>query len=227
MGKIVLFHGSPQVVPAPSLEKGKATNDYGRGFYCTKSAEMAKEWACKSGTNGFINEYEWDDDDLKILNLLEKPYTAMHWIAILLKNRTFSLQHPIARTARDYIIANFGIERGDCDAIIGYRADDSYFSFAQSFVENSLPFGALKRALLLGELGEQTALVSEKAFDRLRFIQSELVDKTLYYPKFKSRDENARAKYINEIKNAPFVPDDVFVMDILRQEMKSDDPRLQ
>ena len=40
--------------------------------------------------------------------------------------------------ARNYIIDNFGIDLKDYDVVIGYRADDSYFAFAESFVQNVL-----------------------------------------------------------------------------------------
>lgn len=40
--------------------------------------------------------------------------------------------------ARNYIIDNFGIDLKDYDVVIGYRADDSYFSFAESFIQNVL-----------------------------------------------------------------------------------------
>ncbi|MEG0338397.1 MAG: DUF3990 domain-containing protein, partial [Oscillospiraceae bacterium] len=50
---LTLFHGSPQIIKAPELAKGKPSNDYGRGFYCTESIELAKEWACSTETDGF------------------------------------------------------------------------------------------------------------------------------------------------------------------------------
>ena len=45
---LTLFHGSPQIIEAPALAKGKPNNDYGKGFYCTESIELAKEWACST-----------------------------------------------------------------------------------------------------------------------------------------------------------------------------------
>ena len=39
--------------------------------------------------------------------------------------------------------------------IIGYRADDSYFSFANAFLNNTLSLEQLKEAMYLGKLGEQ------------------------------------------------------------------------
>ena len=48
-----------------------------------------------------------------------------------------------------------------------------------------------------------------------------------YVAKFLDRDSKARNTYRNEIKKSKSYRDDIFVMDILREEMKNDDPRIQ
>ena len=45
--RIVLYHGSEQIIEEPTFGKGKQNNDFGLGFYCTESEELAKEWASK------------------------------------------------------------------------------------------------------------------------------------------------------------------------------------
>ena len=227
MGKIELLHGSDHVIEKPDLYLGKINNDYGRGFYCTQELSMAMEWACKQNTDGFVNKYSLEMDSLNVLNLLDGNYNILHWMALLLKNRTFRLSNEIAIDAKDYIIENFSIDLSNYDVVIGYRADDSYFSFAESFVQNGLPLRTLNQALRLGKLGEQTVLISEKAFDNLSFVDITLADKTIYYPKFISRDSDARETYRNEIRNGRSYKDDIFVLDILREEMKNDDSRIQ
>ena len=47
-----------------------------------------------------------------------------------------ALDSEIAIDAKDYIIEHFSIDTSEYDVIIGYRADDSYFRYAESFVEN-------------------------------------------------------------------------------------------
>lgn len=227
MDKIILLHGSNQVVETPELSQGNIHNDYGRGFYCTRLEEMAKEWACKNQKDGFVNRYELDLESLRILELSDGSHTVLNWIAILLKNRTFRLRSQIAIDARDYLIEHFAIDTSLYDVIVGYRADDSYFQYAESFVENTLPLRSLNKALTLGKLGLQTVLVSEKAFEQLEFIDAEPVDRTIYYPKFYERDAKARQSYTDEIAKSRSLLDDIFVLDILREEMKNDDPRIQ
>ncbi len=227
MPVIELLHGTDHIIKMPSLSLGKLHNDYGQGFYCTQTLEMAKEWTCKENKNGFVNLYRFNTDGLNVLNLLDGKHSVLNWIALLLKNRIFSLQDEIAIDARDYIIEKYSVDLTNYDVVIGYHADDSYFSYAQSFVSNALPLRSLSKALKLGQLGVQTVLVSARAFQQIEFISAEPVNKEIYYPKFLSRDIDARMTYQKEIKKSRSYRDDIFVMDILREEMKNDDPRIQ
>ena len=227
MNTLTLLHGSEQVVEVPDLALGKEYNDYGKGFYCTQVEEMAREWACKNGKDGFVNRYTIDCEGLKTLHLSDGSHTVLNWIAILLKYRTFSLSSPIAIDAREYLIEHYAVDTSDYDLVIGYRADDSYFRYAESFVENTLPLRSLNQALQLGKLGLQTALVSPKAFERIRFVDAAPVDSNIYYPKFVARDTKARQSYKEEIARSRSYRDDLFVLDLIREEMKNDDPRIQ
>lgn len=227
MSNLTLFHGSDHIIEKPDFHLGKTNNDYGRGFYCTEELEMAKEWACKQNNDGFANKYILKSDSLNILNLLDGSYNILHWLALLLKNRTFRLSSEIAEDARQYIIRNFSIDLDEYDIVIGYRADDSYFSFAESFIQNGIPLRSLNQALRLGKLGAQTALISENSFANLHFIGAESVEKSLYYSKFIERDSLARKTYREEIRNSITYQDDIFVLDILREEMTKEDVRIQ
>ena len=227
MSNLTLFHGSDHIIEKPNFHLGKTNNDYGRGFYCTEELEMAKEWACKQNNDGFANKYILKSDSLNILNLLDGSYNILHWLALLLKNRTFRLSSEIAEDARQYIIRNFSIDLDEYDIVIGYRADDSYFSFAESFIQNGIPLRSLNQALRLGKLGAQTVLISENSFANLHFIGAESVEKSLYYSKFIERDSLARKTYREEIRNSITYQDDIFVLDILREEMTKEDVRIQ
>ena len=56
MEKLIIYHGSPKIISKPLMGSGNPNNDYGLGFYCTESIELAKEWACSVETNGFANK---------------------------------------------------------------------------------------------------------------------------------------------------------------------------
>ena len=225
MKVITLFHGSTKIVEKPILGVGNPKNDYGLGFYCTENLELAKEWASTERNDGFANSYEMDIEGLDILRLNRKPYHILNWLAILLENRTFVLSQGLPTEAKAYLLENFLPDYEQYDLIIGYRADDSYFSFANAFLNNTISLEQLRKAMYLGKLGEQVVLKSEKAFSKIIFIESIPVDSNLYYPKRQARDRQAREDYQKE-KNATSSVDAVYMIDILREKWTNDDSRL-
>ncbi|WP_039924775.1 DUF3990 domain-containing protein, partial [Treponema sp. JC4] len=136
MGLVTLYHGSQKIVGKPLFGAGKAYNDYGQGFYCTQNLELAKEWACPSFDDGFANCYEIESDGLKILDLQDSQFCTLHWLAILANNRKFDLDLPIMRQGLYHLTNNFLPDLSGFDIVKGYRADDSYFSFAKAFLSN-------------------------------------------------------------------------------------------
>lgn len=223
-----LYHGSSAVIEHPCLDKGKPYNDYGRGFYCTENIEMASEWAAKGKEPpAFANCYELNLKGLNILDLSKSPYNVLNWIAVLLKNRQFELDLEVAKVVRQYLFDNFMPPIGEADVVIGYRADDSYFNYANAFVNNGLSVAKLNEALSLGKLGLQVALISERAFDNLRFIGANEVLWDEYHAAYTKRDRTARREW-TELKGVAKVSkDDLFAMDIVRMELKHGDARLR
>lgn len=70
MGKLItLYHGSGKIVEQPIWGEGKKNNDFGLGFYCTASEDLAKEWAVSSLRDGFSNRYILNTEYLNVLNL--------------------------------------------------------------------------------------------------------------------------------------------------------------
>ena len=225
MSKLILYHGSPNIIEHPAFGKGKAYNDYGNGFYCTEHIELAKEWACSENVDGYADKYEMDSSDLTVLNLSSSEFTILNWLAILMLHRRARLSTPLARRGKDYLIRNFLPDFEHYDVIVGYRADDSYFSFARSFVNNEISLKQLGYAMKPGKLGEQFVLKSQKAFNTIRFIDYEVADNTIYYAKRKVRDDEARTAYNKELENEDL--DGIFMRDIIREEIKPNDPRLR
>lgn len=223
---MILYHGSERIIEIPTYGMGKKNNDYGRGFYCTESEELAKEWACAHNKNGFANKYELDMEGLNVLYLNSDEYIILNWLAVLTKNRTYWENGTVSEMAKKYIAENFMIDTSEYDIIIGYRADDSYFSFAQDFASGAISYRQLSEAMRLGKLGEQIVLVSEKAFEHIRFISFSEADASIYYTKKKARDTAARKEY-RKAKSDILSPDELFIVDIIREGMKSDDERLR
>lgn len=220
--KEMLYHGSNNIIMAPSINGGKANNDYGKGFYCTKEIELAKEWACKSSADGFVNKYNLDMSDLNILNLNSPDYNILNWLAILTKFRGYWQMKSIAEQAKDFLQENYLIDIAPYDVIIGNRADDSYFAFAQDFIMGTISLQKLARAMTLGKLGEQIVLKSEKAYSNLEYVGYDIALAEEYYLKKATRDLEARRAYSDE-KNASDYKDDIFIIDIIRGRVKNED----
>lgn len=217
---MILYHGSTNIIEKPLFGKGNPHNDYGLGFYCTENLELAREWACSNlEFNGFVNKYEINLKDFKILNLEDNNYSILNWLAILLKNRLFETNSQIGLEAKKYLIDNFYIDVDKYDIIIGYRADDSYFSFAKDFINNTIFLEQLSKAMHLGNLGTQIVLKSKCAIENIKFKDFEMVDASIYYLKRSERDSKARMDYFNS--RTEIITDAIYVLDIIRKGLKN------
>ena len=220
---IILYHGSKQIVETPAFGLGRKNNDFGPGFYCTESSDLAKEWAVSSLSDGFANRYTLDTEYLNILNLNSPDYTILNWMAVLVEHRLFSIRTPGARRAKQYLIEHFGVNVNAYDLITGYRADDSYFDYAEAFLNNAITVEQLSRAMRLGKLGEQIVIKSKLAFSRIRYEGFEAAERDLYYVLRKARDDEANQTYLDILEEES---DSLYIQDIIRGGISNDDPRI-
>ena len=220
---ITIYHGSKQIVEVPAFGMGKKNNDFGRGFYCTKSNDLAKEWAVSSLNDGFSNRYTLDLEYLNILNLNSPDYTILNWIAVLVEHRLFSIKTPVARRAKQYLIEHFGINVNAYDLITGYRADDSCFDFAEAFLNNAITVEQLSSAMRLGKLGEQIVIKSQFAFSKIKYEGFEIARKDHFYVLRKARNDEANQTYLDILEEEG---DGLYIQDILRGGISNDDPRI-
>ncbi|MBO5246927.1 MAG: DUF3990 domain-containing protein [Eubacterium sp.] len=220
---ITIYHGSEKNVEQPIFGEGKKNNDFGLGFYCTASEALAKEWAVSSLRDGFSNCYTLDTEYLNILKLNSSDYTILNWIAVLVEHRLFSIKTPVARRAKQYLIDNFSVNVNAYDLIIGYRADDSYFDYAESFLNNAISVEQLAHAMRLGKLGEQIVVKSKFAFSMLKYQGFDVAEKDQYYVLRKSRNDEANQLYLRMLEEES---DGLYIQDIMRGGIKNDDPRI-
>jgi len=223
---VTVYHGSQHIISEPALGKGNPRNDYGLGFYCTYSIELAKEWACTEEGSGYANQYILDLTSLTVMNLSGPDYNILNWLAVLLDNRIFRISNDVAAAGKDYLLERFLPRTSSFDIITGYRADDSYFSFANAFLNNTLSLAQLEKSMYLGKLGEQIVLKSGKAFGQIIYSGYHPADGNIYYPMKVSRDLQARADFRKELSIAR-VEDSIYLMDILRGRWGNDDVRIR
>ena len=220
---ITVYHGSKQIVEVPTFGLGRKNNDFGLGFYCTESIDLAKECAVSSLSDGFANRYTLDAEYLNILNLNSPDYTILNWMAVLVAHRLFSIKTPVARRAKQYLIEHFGMNVNAYGLIIGYRADDSYFDYAEAFLNNAITVEQLSRAMQLGKIGEQIVVKSKFSFSKIRYEGFEVAEKDMYYVFRKARDDEANQNYLNILEEET---DGLYIQDIIRGGVLNDDPRI-
>ena len=224
--KLTIYHGSSKIIERPDFGTGNPHNDYGLGFYCTESTELAKEWASSTETDGFANQYQLNLTGLSTLSLTSVDYHILNWLSVLLENRRFRIDGAIAQQAKAYISENFSVDYKQYDIIRGYRADDSYFSFANAFLNNTISVTQLEKAMVLGKLGEQIVLISQKAFASIEFVNAIPAPNEIYLPKKLARDTAARKDFQQE-KARGSILTEKYILDIMREGWKNDDERLQ
>ena len=193
MGKIILFHGTPNETVVPTYGYGDEKHDYGKGFYLTENEELAKEWAvCRpNDNNGWVHKFELDITELKILDFQEK--NVLSWLAELMRHRDAADSKRYRMLAKQFI-EKYGIDTSDYDVIKGWRANASYFYIAKEFVKDNIDMDILEELLSLGGLGIQYCIKSELAYSKLHEIKEELraVDYDEFNEKYNHRDAMAR-----------------------------------
>ena len=193
MGKMILYHGSPNEMIHPIYGLGEDKHDYGRGFYLTANIELAKEWAvCRPDqSNGWVHKYELVTDDLRILDF--QQLNVLSWLAELMKHREASDSKRYRMLAAKFI-EKYGIDTDGYDVIKGWRADASYFYIAKAFVRDEIDVDILEELLFLGDLGIQYCIKSEKGYANLHELESELLPASFadFNDKYNERDIAAR-----------------------------------
>ena len=195
MEKLILYHGTPDKVVTPTFGLGNDKHDYGMGFYLTESIELAKEWAvCRPDeTNGWVHKFEFDADDLKILDF--QQISVLSWLAELMKHRDASDTKRYRVLAKKFI-DKYGVDTAGYDVIKGWRANASYFYIAKEFVKDNIDIEILEDLLSLGGLGIQYCIKTEKAYAKLHEVEDGLlpVDYAEFNEKYNARDVSARQK---------------------------------
>ena len=220
-----LWHGSKEIVERPVYGVGKKYNDYGQGFYCTENPELAKEWACAERQGGYANHYLLDLRGLSVMNLSDPQYTTLNWMALLVDNRRFALSSAVGQRGAAYLREYFLPDLSAVDAVVGWRADDSYFSFARAFLNNTISLDQLSYAMRIGKLGEQFVLKSPGSFEQIQFLGYEPTDGTVYYARRQRRDLEARAEYRRRAAEDDL--NGLYMRDILREGIRNGDERIR
>lgn len=217
-----IYHGGEKIVRTPAFGTGRPYNDFGLGFYCTEYPQYAAEWAVGAGRNGFVSSYIINSDGLRIINLCSSQYNPLHWLGLLFNYREFDLSSDTAYRAREYINKYFFVDPQGCDCIIGYRADNRCFMFAQDFLDARLSYTSFRNALMGDDSNKQFVLKSNRAFDRISFAGYEPALRDVSYPVGRSRE----IRSVKKIKPSAG-SSDFFITDLIEEDVRPYDTRLR
>lgn len=119
---IKVYHGSLEQVATPEIRISDRTLDYGTGFYTTTSFEQAEAWVRRrmkehNAIKGFVNEYSFNENVAKDLNILSFDAPTEEWVDFVMENRTeknFTHAYDIVYgpVANDKVYAAFALYEG-------------------------------------------------------------------------------------------------------------------
>ncbi len=154
-----IYHGSIEEVRNPEIRPANRSLDYGLGLYTTTSFEQAKNLVIrrikdKKVTEGYVNVYELDDDQLNHLNSLIFEDPSPEWVNFVMKNRM----------NRDF--------SHDYDVVYGPVADDSVYTQFTLYEGGIISMPTLIQELKTYKLVDQYLFHTEKSLSAIRFIES-------------------------------------------------------
>ena len=189
------YHGSGADFVTPAFGLGDDRHDYGRGFYMTDDIDLAREWAvCGSQERtGWVHAYRIADPNLSVLDF--QKLGVMAWMAELMKHREAGKSKRFSMLSRRFV-DKYGVDSDGYDVIRGWRANASYFYIVTEFVHDEIDIDILEELLMLGGLGIQLCLKSERAFASVEKVAGypQPVDWREFNAKYDSRDREARRR---------------------------------
>lgn len=172
----LLFHGAKSTIEGkPNVNRGRANNDFGKGFYTGESYDQAVSFV-----SGFSDSSVYFID-FNFENLECKKYEVnQEWMMTIAYYRgtlDSYKEHPIIKDL---------IEKSrECDYIIAPIADNRMFRIINSFIDGEITDEQCKHCLAATNLGMQYIFVSDKAMSQAKIIER------CYIP------ENEREYYMN------------------------------
>lgn len=213
---MIVYHGSDQIVKQPLYGKGKEDNDYGAGFYLTEEKDKANAWAVVNGTDkAYCNMYELPIDELNVLYL--DQHGVLAWIAEVTAHRGVTDEDAVFLAQK--LVDMYKIDTTGYDAIVGYRADDSYIRVIESFLKGQVTADEVERFFRKGNLGEQVFIKSRKAFQSIQFVNAEPVLKKMQYQDYDAQARREVESFLNNRRKAiqldGFMPSGMTIQNIL------------
>lgn len=159
---ITLYHGSNLIVDKPEVRPMVRSLDFGQAFYATSSFEQAEKWAKTSALRrgdgrATVSAFEFDETRLNELTVLKFDTPSAEWLRFVSRNR------------------NLGVDDSNSDIVIGPVANDNTMPVLNLYFKGAYTEEEALRRLLPQRLRDQFAFKTERALDRLTFVEAKEV----------------------------------------------------
>ena len=153
--RMILYHGSKEVVDSPEIRIQKYNKDFYFGFYCTVFPEQAVRWATRFDGVGYLNEYEYNPDEN--LRIKRFPQMTEEWL--------------------DFIVSCRMGQPHEYDIVEGPMANDTIFNYVQDFVDGKITREAFWALAKFKKPTHQISFHTVRALTTLAFVKvSEVKD---------------------------------------------------
>lgn len=193
--KLIVYHGSDNIIDNPKYDGGRKFSDFGKGFYLTTNIEMAKSWATrKKDRPAYVNKYTLESENLKSLTF----DLDLNWLLFIAHNRGLIVNEEVNK-----IIKNTYKDIDSYDVIIGPTADDRMFDTLNMFFTNTITLEHCIQSLNSMDLDVQYNIKSEKAIKALQYktsLELDDIDKEYYQEEIKAKKSimNKKMKFIRQ-----------------------------
>ena len=147
--KLILYHGSQEIVEFPEIRLQRYNKDFYFGFYCTNIKSQAVRWAARFDGKGYLSEFEYTPD-------------------IKLNVRTFS---DMTEEWLDFIVDCRLGKPHNFDIVEGPMANDTIFHYVQDFADQKISREAFWALAKFSRPTHQISFHTARALATLRFIR--------------------------------------------------------
>ena len=156
MEHIKLYHTGFEKIEQPDIHIGRANADFGQGFYLSDNGDFSRRWArSRRGETTWLNTYTLALDGLQV----KRFERDAEWFDYIFHNRS---GYPDALS--------------EYDVIVGPIANDTIYDTWGISTSGLLSREQSLRLLMIGPVYRQTAIKTERAASRLRFISAQVIE---------------------------------------------------
>lgn len=147
--KLILYHGSQEIVEFPEIRLQRYNKDFYFGFYCTNIKSQAVRWAARFDGKGYLSEFEYIPD-------------------IKLNVRTF---YDMTEEWLDFIVDCRLGKPHNFDIVEGPMANDTIFNYVQDFADQKISREAFWALAKFSRPIHQISFHTARALATLRFVR--------------------------------------------------------